>query len=152
MSLKVPCLLQSSRLQLTRTVLISLTELWGWLTHFWWSEKLYLKVPSGTSLVVQLLRIHLPMQGTRVRTLVQEDPTCRRASKPARHHYWACALQPTSHNYWAHTLQLLKPAHSRAHVLQLLKPVHLEHALQQEKTPQWEARTPQQRVAPVRHN
>ena len=30
----------------------------------------------GTSLVAQWLRIHLPMQGTRVRALVQEDPTC----------------------------------------------------------------------------
>ena len=29
----------------------------------------------GISLVVQWLRIRLPMQGTRVRALVQEDPT-----------------------------------------------------------------------------
>ena len=28
----------------------------------------------GTCLVVQWLRIHLPMQGTQVRALVQEDP------------------------------------------------------------------------------
>ena len=39
----------------------------------------------GTSLVAQWLRIHLPMQGTRVRALVREDPTCRRATKPMRH-------------------------------------------------------------------
>ena len=31
----------------------------------------------GASLVVQWLRILLPMQGTRVRALVREDPTCR---------------------------------------------------------------------------
>ena len=31
------------------------------------------------SLVAQWLRIHLPMQGTRVRSLVREDPTCCRA-------------------------------------------------------------------------
>ena len=50
------------------------------------------------------------MQGTRVQALVQEDPTCRRATKPVRHNYWACALEPASHNYWARVLQLLKPA------------------------------------------
>ena len=44
-------------------------------------------IPRGTSLVAQLLRIHLPMQGTRVRSLVQEDPTCCGATKPVRHNY-----------------------------------------------------------------
>ena len=42
---------------------------------------------SGTSLVVQWLRICLPMQGTGVRALVQEDPTCRGATKPIHHNY-----------------------------------------------------------------
>ena len=64
----------------------------------------------GTSLVVQWLRICLPMQGTRVRSLVQEDPTCHGATKPVHHNYWACTLEPVSHNYWAHVPQLLKPA------------------------------------------
>ena len=41
----------------------------------------------GTSLVAQWLRIRLPMQGTRVRALVREDPTCRGATKPVRHNY-----------------------------------------------------------------
>ena len=36
----------------------------------------------GASLVAQWLRIHLPMQGARVRALVQEDPTCCGATKP----------------------------------------------------------------------
>ena len=40
-----------------------------------------------TSLVVQWLRSHLPMRGTRVRALVQEYPTCRRATKPVCHNY-----------------------------------------------------------------
>ena len=39
------------------------------------------------SLVVQWLRICLPMQGTWVRTLVWEDPTYRGATKPVRHNY-----------------------------------------------------------------
>ena len=55
----------------------------------------------GTSLVVQWLRIRLPMQGTRVRSLVREDPRCHGATKPERHNYWACALEPVSRNYWS---------------------------------------------------
>ena len=39
----------------------------------------------GASLVVQWLRIRLPMQGTWVRALVWEDPTCRGATKPVHH-------------------------------------------------------------------
>ena len=64
---------------------------------------------EGTSLMVQSLRIHMPMQGTRVPSLVQEDPTCCGATKPMCYNYWACALEPVSHNYWAHVPQLLKP-------------------------------------------
>ena len=40
---------------------------------------------TGTSLVVQWLRIRLPMQGTQVRSLVREDPTCRGATKLVHH-------------------------------------------------------------------
>ena len=50
------------------------------------------------------------MQGTRVRALVWEDPTCRGATQTMHHNYWACTLEPASHNYWAHVPQLLKPA------------------------------------------
>ena len=39
------------------------------------------------SLVAQWLRIRLPMQGTQAQALVQEDPTCRGATKPVRHDY-----------------------------------------------------------------
>ena len=42
---------------------------------------------AGASLVVQWLRICLPMQGTRVRALVWEDPTCRGATRPVSHNY-----------------------------------------------------------------
>ena len=45
------------------------------------------KLWSRTPLVAQWLRIRLPMQGTQVRALVQEDLTCRRATKPVRHNY-----------------------------------------------------------------
>ena len=39
------------------------------------------------SLVAQWLRICLPVQGTRVRALVWEDPTCRGATTPVSHNY-----------------------------------------------------------------
>ena len=40
---------------------------------------------NGASQVVQWLRICLLMQGTRVRALAWEDPTCRRAAGPVSH-------------------------------------------------------------------
>ena len=43
------------------------------------------------SLVAQWLGVCLPMQGTRVRALVWEDPTCRGATGPVSHNCWACA-------------------------------------------------------------
>ena len=39
------------------------------------------------SLVAQWLRICLPMQGTRVRALAREDPTCHGATEPLHHNY-----------------------------------------------------------------
>ena len=41
----------------------------------------------GASLVAQWLGIRLPMQGTRVRALVWENSTCRRATKPVWYNY-----------------------------------------------------------------
>ena len=73
--------------------------------------------------MVQWLRIHLPLQGTQVQSLVQEDPTCRRATKPVRHNCWACTVEPACHNYWARVPRACAP--------------------QQEKPLQREARTPQ---------
>ena len=49
--------------------------------------KEYLKRMYGASLVAQWLRICLPMQGTGVRALVWEDPTCRGATGPVSHNY-----------------------------------------------------------------
>ena len=117
-----------------------------------WSKNWKLKVVYGTSLVVQWLRIHLPVQGTRVQSLIREDPTCCGATKPVCHNYRACALEPASHNYWVRVPQLLKPVRSRACVLQLLSPcaattearVPRACALQQEKPPQLEKAHAQQ--------
>ena len=80
------------------------------------------------------------MQGTRVQALVREDPTCRGATKPVHHNYWACASG-------AREPQLLSP---RATTTEARVP--RARAPQQEKTPQREARAPQQRVAPTRRN
>ena len=43
------------------------------------------KSRNRASLVAQWFRIRLPMQGTRVRALVWEDPTCRGATRPVSH-------------------------------------------------------------------
>ena len=51
------------------------------------AQETLLNASQRISLVAQLVRIHLPMQGTRVRALVLEDPTCRGATKPVRHSY-----------------------------------------------------------------
>ena len=72
------------------------------------------------------------MQGTRVQALVREDPTCRGATKPVHH------------DYWARKPQLLSP---RATTTEARVP--RAHAPQQEKPPQWEAHAPQRRVAPA---
>ena len=53
-------------------------------------------VPSfywRTSLVVQWLRIHLPMQETWVQSLVWEDSTCHRAAKPLHWNCWTCTAR-----------------------------------------------------------
>ena len=44
--------------------------------------RLLVKNALRASLMAQRLRICLPMQETRVRSLVWEDPTCCRATKP----------------------------------------------------------------------
>ena len=61
---------------------------------------------TGISLVAQWLRIRLPMQGTRVRSLILEDPTCRGATKPvstitepALYSPRATTTEPACHNY-----------------------------------------------------
>ena len=52
------------------------------------------KLCPRASLVAQWLGVHLPMQGTQVRALVWEDPTCRGATGSVCHNCWACALEP----------------------------------------------------------
>ena len=42
---------------------------------------------ARASLVAQWLSVSLPMQGTRVRALLWEDPTCRGATRSVSHNY-----------------------------------------------------------------
>ena len=67
-----------------------LLRLHGFYFHRYskWPNK---KGEIGASLVAQWLRICLPMQGTRVRALVWEEPTRHGATRPVSHNYWACA-------------------------------------------------------------
>ena len=58
-----------------------------------------------TSLVVQWLWIHLPVQGTRVWSLLWEDSICRRATKPVHYNFWAGSLEPVSRSHWTHVPQ-----------------------------------------------
>ena len=51
--------------------------------------------------MIQWLRIHLTMQGTLVWSLVQDDRTCCRATKPLHHNCQACAPGPKSCNCWS---------------------------------------------------
>ena len=66
--------------------------LWKWESCPKFLSKIsLLKKIFRVSLVAQWLRICLPMQGTRVRALVWEDPTCHGATGPVCYNCWACA-------------------------------------------------------------
>ena len=66
------------------------------------------KIIVGTSLVAQ--ESACQCRGHRFEPWSGKNPHARRATKPVRHNYWACALEPASHNYWARMPELLKPA------------------------------------------
>ena len=53
--------------------------------YCWQYKPFKARIVVGASLVAQLLRICLLMQGTRVRALVWEDPTCHGAAGPVSH-------------------------------------------------------------------
>ena len=64
-----------------------------WSTFSWSKNhiKMPIRISCRASLVAQWLGIRLPMQETQVRAPVREDPTCRGATRPVSHSYWACA-------------------------------------------------------------
>ena len=50
-------------------------------------RKKFLEIGTGTSLVVQGLSVCLAMQGTQVRSLTWDDPTCCRVAESVCHSY-----------------------------------------------------------------
>ena len=61
-----------------------------WITHCLeacLAHREHSRSKHWASLVVQWIRICLPIQGTQFRSLVWKDPTCRRATKPVHHNY-----------------------------------------------------------------
>ena len=66
---------------------------------------------ARASLVAQWLRIRLPMQETRVRSLAREDPTCHGATKPV----CATTTEPALYSLCATTMEAHEP---KAHALQ----------------------------------
>ena len=71
-------------------------------------EKNIFKMDNWISLVVQWLRICLPMQETQVPSLVQEDLTYCRTTKSMYHNYWSLwALEPTLCNKRSHSTRSL---------------------------------------------
>ena len=102
-------------------------ELWRIKMNTWKTNTYKFKFPLGISLVVQWLRICLPIQGTWIPSLVRKGLTCHRATMPMHYNYRAWALQAVSHSFWGLPYRVCAP--------------------QQEKPPQWEACTPQQRIA-----
>ena len=64
------------------------SQSWLHTTITWGAFK---NLHSRASLVAQWLRVCLLVQETWVRALVWEDPTCRGATGPVSHNYWACA-------------------------------------------------------------
>ena len=70
-------------------------------TNSWAIIQRIKKTPN--CLAIQRLRIHLPMQGTWIRSLVQDDFTCHSATKPAGCNKWSPhSLEPELHKKGSH--------------------------------------------------
>ena len=90
---------------------------WYYELHNCQQGKICALESTGIKHFPQWIRIQLPMQGTRVWSLIREDPTCFRATKSVHHHYWACVpqllkpmhLEPMPHNKRSHHSE--KPEH-----------------------------------------
>ena len=94
--------------------------------------------------MVHWIRIHLPMQGTRVQSLVQENPHIPHATEQLS---LCAATKPVCLNYRVRLLQLLSP---RAAINEARAPTAC--APQQEKPPQRDTCALRRRVATSRHS
>ena len=86
-----------------------------------YKEKCHLRKMIGGLPTDSVVNIPPANVGDMVQPLIQEDPTCCGATKPAYHNYWACDLEPQRCNT------------SSPHIL--------EPGLCNEKSQQWESHT-----------
>ena len=82
-------------------------------------------VNLGTSLVVQFLGVHLPIQGAGVWFLVREDPACHGTTKP-------CSTATESQQPRAHAQDQEKPPNWEALALQWQRPSTARNKLKRE--------------------
>ena len=73
---------------------------------------------EGLKLMVQWLRVGLATQGTRVWSLVQEDPESLGTARPVYHSNCACTAEPGSCNNWVPGPAPTEAQCPRVHVLQ----------------------------------
>ena len=86
------------------------THTWPWVcTHTPIHSNAYKMIQTRDFWMVQWLRIHSPMQGTQVQSLVLEDSTCHRATEPGTKPLSQCfraqvpqAQKPVLHNKRSH--------------------------------------------------
>ena len=73
-------------------------EIGNRIVYGWKRKALLKKHYRGRPWGLSGRRICLPMQETRVQSLVQEDPTCHGEAKLMCHNYRTCSLEPRDHN------------------------------------------------------
>ena len=95
-----------------------------------YQENCIIKFTSWTSLVIQWIKLQVPVQGTQVPSLVWEDPTCLGATQPVCQSYWALGC-----NYWAHEPRATCLATREATALRSLSLPQLEKAQVQQWRP-----------------
>ena len=100
---------------ITDTMDMSLSKLWEW----WWTGGLACYNPwdrKESDMTEQLNWTDWTeqMQETQVRSLIQEDPTCLKATKPVNQNHYICS--------GARKPKLLKPTHPWAHAPQRERP------------------------------
>ena len=81
------------------TRLCIITTNWQNKSTLYQKEKQFLRFPKSSFPVGSVVK-NLPANaGDTSLILIQEDPTCFRATKPMYYNCWVYALEPMSHNY-----------------------------------------------------
>ena len=93
-----------------------------------------------TSLVIQWLRICLPVQGTWIQSLAQEDSTCLGATKPMCHNYGVAAshsqhLKKVHMQQWRPSTVRKKKKNGERETWSLIGPDHAQYSIPQVLSP-----------------